>query len=1586
MFGNSGVVTNDARTFIEELAQRKGTFTDAFRREAEEEANNGRRGMLQAIRSGDEAREDLVKLLRIISTDLYTNRARFLMEVLQNADDSKYSRGETPTLFITISPNHVKIECNEKGFSREDIEALCRTGRSSKTPGRGYTGEKGIGFKSVFKLAERAHIRSPPYYFQLDQTRELGMITPIWDESFFDDHAEEHQTTIVLDRMKKSGTYVASIKNTNFAFAYLPLGNFGFKFVIQADFLTTSNRQSVDEDNHWNKNIAEAIPCAFESAIRKFNGGDPDLAELAKQWPLYLDNNTSGLSPYWRGITESINQHLHRASIIRDRTGSYRKPELLMFLDWAHDGNGEPMFGQMCEYVSPDYPESVREALLSLGVSAPNWLWLCGKLQELHDNGLLVNKMQRKEWCSDLAKVILKVRDMDHESCIRDLRNIQLIPLANGTWECPFSEHEPIYFPSSSGLTIPPGLPLSLVDKEACDCPERRKLFRLLGVKDCDVANVIERIVTYHTTFESAIPVHIIAQLKYLYRKQEYLRSGDMEKVYFVCSSSDDFLIGSSVYADTSIGGELNQHFSGYSEAHFLDDDYFAALDYPRRKELATWLSDTADVALAPRFIAASCTGLHEDFQWLLRTKSNQILAILHQYWNFYEDNITEAAKVTLASHEFLSKSGRLAPLDKTYIPLPTLVQKAKAFGDADDCNFLSLPSTDPKEWTFLSVFGVGLDDDLDFYLWVLNQSGFNNHTDVGKSQQLYLEIQSRIFSPADENKAKRAFGNELVNLPDDKYELLRSCVWNGPKGFTSKPALCPVYGHGLDRLFREILQVPNATCAEALEHLKTLRNDTSTVMAEVVDVYVFLQMHHATTLNENTRCIALPASSGSALEWKTPAQCVWDDDEFSQNGLELVSKTAVRSIIEHYAPTTKEFFTNILRLPNAGIYELLEDLALMQEAEHDIPEQVYQLYERVQTYRRSCPEAIVHRPLVFLRGTNDRSSQWVSIKDCIWTRSVLQDKHALKPSLKRYRDLFQETLGVQDATVTTLVTELLESAMYVKDNSKYQHVKDLWLEIADMRPDGAMLDQLDGKSCWPCRTPTRLRAIYSVGSFYINDRQDLFDAFSNTHTFLDFNLDVSRKLAKILQDRGCDSFLSKKVVTKIEPHDPLEQDIGLAQDFRGRADALVQPLLENVEVWMSQDISTLHTLEGTTVTQSDGGCSVEVSRRGDKTPRLVIYVSANEVVRSCALITDFPQQVVEALALKPNNLPHLQAILQVQRGSLKTLLIKRGISGGNAADEYEDWQIQSNGSSGVNGEHAWTTSAHGNGSGCARSAAMEPTRVSATSRTEDRTQRSSVHHQLEFRPAPKPQSQIHPHRPADGGRRRAGLIPTRNEDEVDRDFNIGFLGEKFVSALGAIIGAPGQVRRSLLFEVYNLLLDTLKLPDFTAEVNWTSSLRCRAGFSPFDREVSDFTYSDTQGVLTSHFLQMKHPCATPNWLSTVRDNSNVPLYRLEVKSTTSQEPGAVFFMSDDQYKLAKKLRVTSPMPSEVYVILRIWGLGPLEDGAKRLPQWSVYLDPYNLGEEGILHFDTPSGYAVTVESQFQQKRSSGRINMKGCI
>jgi hypothetical protein len=57
--------TKDARKVIEEIAQINGSFTDAFRQEAESEAEHGRMGMLQAMACSEEFRKNFSSLLNM---------------------------------------------------------------------------------------------------------------------------------------------------------------------------------------------------------------------------------------------------------------------------------------------------------------------------------------------------------------------------------------------------------------------------------------------------------------------------------------------------------------------------------------------------------------------------------------------------------------------------------------------------------------------------------------------------------------------------------------------------------------------------------------------------------------------------------------------------------------------------------------------------------------------------------------------------------------------------------------------------------------------------------------------------------------------------------------------------------------------------------------------------------------------------------------------------------------------------------------------------------------------------------------------------------------------------------------------------------------------------------------------------------------------------------------------------------------------------------------------------------------------------------------------------------------------------------
>ncbi|KAJ5809606.1 uncharacterized protein N7503_001824 [Penicillium pulvis] len=120
-----------------------------------------------------------------VAKDLYDADARFIFELIQNADDNKYSaadhQGQLRFLHFKLHHDRIMVESNEDGFSEQDIRAICSIHQSTKRQAGGYVGHKGIGFKLVFKVAHKVHIQSGPFCCSLEHKEGesgLGMVTP----------------------------------------------------------------------------------------------------------------------------------------------------------------------------------------------------------------------------------------------------------------------------------------------------------------------------------------------------------------------------------------------------------------------------------------------------------------------------------------------------------------------------------------------------------------------------------------------------------------------------------------------------------------------------------------------------------------------------------------------------------------------------------------------------------------------------------------------------------------------------------------------------------------------------------------------------------------------------------------------------------------------------------------------------------------------------------------------------------------------------------------------------------------------------------------------------------------------------------------------------------------------------------------------------------------------------------------------------------------------------------------------------------------------------------------------------------------
>ena len=104
---------------------------------------------------------------------IYSDSLRFIFELIQNVDDCDYEKADDCYLDMRFDFNQDQIilTYNEKGFTPNDVFSITEIAGGSKntSPDKNQIGEKGIGFKSVFGVAEKVWIKSGFFSFELSK-------------------------------------------------------------------------------------------------------------------------------------------------------------------------------------------------------------------------------------------------------------------------------------------------------------------------------------------------------------------------------------------------------------------------------------------------------------------------------------------------------------------------------------------------------------------------------------------------------------------------------------------------------------------------------------------------------------------------------------------------------------------------------------------------------------------------------------------------------------------------------------------------------------------------------------------------------------------------------------------------------------------------------------------------------------------------------------------------------------------------------------------------------------------------------------------------------------------------------------------------------------------------------------------------------------------------------------------------------------------------------------------------------------------------------------------------------------------------
>jgi hypothetical protein len=137
-------------------------------------SHTDKRAAVEAIRReldssrGSRIWTDYVNALRLVSQVVFTRSSGFVLEFIQNAEDAGQGLPGKGEISININQQRLKFVHNGRPFDNSNLGAICGI-RSSKKPERGTLGYLGIGFKSVFKVADCVEVYSNGYRFKFDR-------------------------------------------------------------------------------------------------------------------------------------------------------------------------------------------------------------------------------------------------------------------------------------------------------------------------------------------------------------------------------------------------------------------------------------------------------------------------------------------------------------------------------------------------------------------------------------------------------------------------------------------------------------------------------------------------------------------------------------------------------------------------------------------------------------------------------------------------------------------------------------------------------------------------------------------------------------------------------------------------------------------------------------------------------------------------------------------------------------------------------------------------------------------------------------------------------------------------------------------------------------------------------------------------------------------------------------------------------------------------------------------------------------------------------------------------------------------------
>ena len=294
------------------------------------------------------------------------------------------------------------------------------------------------------------------------------------------------QTQVILAfPLNEDGTARADM--THPVFAYLPIRDVGFKFVLQADFLLSSSREDIHKNSLWNIRIRDAIADAFVSAVPHFTIDE----RLARTFLHYVPDDFDIVDDFFRETVERICARLCETACVQSRSGRWCTPSQILLTDADFQALFSNEDLQRClqlEYPMQSFTPSARTILGRLGAPSAS---LSHTLMLLQDEAAV--SQHSAEWFSTLYDYLARMYPAEQSS--KKMRVLACVRVNGGTLKS--ASKDEIFFPLSRGKRYGFEQDLNIVDREVLGGPKDRaarvrEFLANLGVHDTSPYELIE--------------------------------------------------------------------------------------------------------------------------------------------------------------------------------------------------------------------------------------------------------------------------------------------------------------------------------------------------------------------------------------------------------------------------------------------------------------------------------------------------------------------------------------------------------------------------------------------------------------------------------------------------------------------------------------------------------------------------------------------------------------------------------------------------------------------------------------------------------------------------------------------------------------------------------------------------------------------------------------------------------------------------------------------------------------------------------------------------------------------------------------